>query len=76
MSGRPIDPQFARNILDHLRAHPVGLSAYEIMRALSLADTGRVRNELARLAALDLAKSETGPKDGSDRRPVTRWWPA
>jgi predicted transcriptional regulator len=76
MSGRPIDPQFARNILDHLRAHPVGLSAYEIMRALSLADISRVRNELARLAALDLVKPVTGPKDEYDLRPVARWWPA
>jgi hypothetical protein len=75
------DPLLARKVLDHLRAHPVGLSAYSIARVLGLNDpkgygATRVRRELGRLEVLDLARSETGPKDESDRRPAVRWWPA
>jgi hypothetical protein len=80
--GRPLqDPLLPRKVLDHLRAHRAGLTAFEIARALGLKHPGghgatRVACECRRLAVLDLAKSETGPKDESDRRPVTRWWPA
>ena len=81
MGGRPQDPLLTRKVLDHLRAHPVGLSAFAVARALGLSDPGghgacRVRREFDRLQLLDLAKSETGPKDESDRRPAVRWWPA
>jgi hypothetical protein len=79
--GPPKDPQFIRSILDHLRAYPVGLTAYSIARVLGLSDpkghgATRVRAACAVLAAVDLARSEVGPKEENDHRPTTRWWPA